>query len=145
MINEFEVYHGSALCRIIHCDRVKSIMQYPSKTNSSYLVNEEIGVYIKYSTKRMTPWNFTFKKEHQDELYEMSQLLDRVFLILVCNKDGIACLSYEELKTILDDVHEEVEWVSVRRRPRQKYRVSGHDGDDILRISDGHFPLKIFS
>jgi len=144
MSKEFEAYHGIALCRIIHCNKVKSIIIYPSKSNSSYILNDDIGIYVKYSTKRMSPWNFTFKREHQDEIFEMKQVLREVFLILVCRDDGIACLRFDELKQILDEVHEDVEWVSVRRRPREKYRVSGHDGKLKFKIADSHFPIRIF-
>jgi len=144
MNKEFELFHGSALCRIIHHEDVNSIKLYSTKSNSSYIVNDNIGLFIKYSAKRMSPWHFTFKKDHQDEIYEMSELLDRVFLVLVCKDDGICCLSYQELKLILDEEHEEVEWVSVARRPRQKYRVGGHDGKLKFKRADNKVPNRLF-
>ena len=79
---EFNFYHGMALCRIVHDDRVKSIKLYPTKSNSSYMINEDIGVFLKYSTKRMTPWRFTFMREHREEICEMCEILKAVFVVL---------------------------------------------------------------
>ena len=99
MIKEFEFFHGLVFARILHgSQRPISIETYPTSSNSSYIVNGNVGLYIKYSSKRMTPWRFSFKKEHQDEMTSMQEKLKDVFLVLVCNDDGIVCLSYDELK-----------------------------------------------
>jgi len=146
MSHEFEFYHGVALCRLIHHDQIESVKLYPSPGNASYIVNGEIGIYIKYSAKRMSPWRFTFKRDHQEEISEMKQLLHHeVYLVLVCGEDGIACLRFDEVKKILDHVHEDIEWVSVSRRPREKYTVCGHDGKLNFKISDSSFPAKLFT
>lgn len=144
---EFNSYHGVALCRIVHDDRVKSIKLYPTPSNSSYMVNEEIGIFIKYSTKRMTPWRFTFKQEHREELEEMSVLLKTVFVVLVCRDDGIACLNYREMGFVLgafDEIKETTQWLAVARKPREKYRISGSHGDLKHKIADSQFPERLF-
>ena len=145
MIREFERYHGLVLSRLLHNSKNQiSIEVYPSKYNSSYIVNENTGLYIKYSKKRLSPWRFSFLKEHQDEIYQMKKLLKNVFIIFVCHNDGIAALSHDELKMILDEEHEEIEWVAIKRRRREKYSVSGHDGKLKFKIGESDFPGKIF-
>jgi hypothetical protein len=109
------------------------------------VIDGDTGLYIKYSAKRMTPWRFSFKKEHQDEIYEMKSLYRQVFLVLVCNDDGIVCLSYEELKQILDDEHDPTEWVSATRHPREMYAVKGSNGSLEFKISAKQFPSKLFT
>jgi hypothetical protein len=106
-------------------------------------VNKEIGVYIKYSTKRMTPWNFTLLKEHQDEIESMKGHLKKVFLLLVCNDDGIVCLSYSELKQILDEQHAPVEWISATRQKHKMYTVKSSNGKLGFKIGINDFPKKI--
>jgi len=146
MIKEFEFYHGLVFARILHSiPRQLSIEPYHSSSNASYVINENIGLYIKYSSKRMTPWRFSFKKEHQDEIYEMKSLYGRVFLVLVCRNDGIVCLSYNELKQILDDEHDPTEWVSATRHPREMYAVKGSNGSLEFKIGGSEFPNKIFA
>lgn len=145
MIKDFEFFHGAALAKIIQSGKkLKSIEEYPSKSNASYVVDGNIGIYIKYSTKRMSPWSFSFAELHQDEILEMKNALSEVYTILVCNHDGFVCLSFTELKVLLDAEHRETEWISVSRSPREKYFVKGADGKLKYKIGNNEFPNKIF-
>jgi len=144
MIKEFEFFHGLVFARIIHAAQgALSIRSFSASSNSSYVINENIGLYIKYSTKRMTPWRFTFKRQHQDEISEIKEQLGSVFLILVCNDDGVVCLSYGELKQILDEQHDSLEWVSATRRPREMYAIKGSNGRLEFKIGANEFPSKL--
>ena len=145
MSHEFEFYHGVVLCRIIHNNPNTTIKLYSEKGNSSYVVNGNIGIFAKYSAKRMSPWQFTFTKKHCDEIFGMMQSLKKVFLILVCKDDGIVCLNSKEIKTLLDNVLNKPQSLSVSRKPRGKYRVnSGRDDKLKYKIADNQFPVKIF-
>ncbi len=100
---------------------------------------------MKYSSKRMSPWGFSFLKSHQDEILEIKKAIGEVFLLLVCHDDGIVALNFDKLKIILDEVHDQVEWIRVSRRPREKYSVSGSDGKLKFKIGGNEFPKKIFN
>lgn len=144
MVREFEFYHGSALTRLIHGHENISIKQYAAATsNASYVVNDRAGLYLKHSTSRLSPWVFTFKKEHQNEVQEMKNSLGEVFVVLICGKDGVACLSYDELRVALDDTHSATEWLKAARRTREKYTISGSDGKLKTKIGENEFPAKI--
>lgn len=146
MIKEFEFFHGLVFARILHgTQRPLSIKPFKSISNSSYVVNDTIGIYIKYSSKRMTPWRFTFRKEHQDEIDLMKYNLKSLFLLLVCNDDGVVCLSYTELKKILDNQHNPIEWISATRHKREMYAVKGSNGELNFKVGQNDFPEKIFS
>ena len=145
MLKEFEFFHGVVFARILHGVNLPvNIKSYPTPDNASYIINDTVGVYIKYSSKRMSPWRFSFQKEHQEEILEMKNKFGEVYTILVCNDDGIVCLSFDELKEVLDAKHDLVEWISVARSPREKYEVKGHDGRLRLKIGNSDFPEKIF-
>lgn len=145
MIKEFEFFHGLVFARILHgTQRPLSIKPFPSTSNASYIVNDTIGIYVKYSGKRMTPWRFSFKKEHQDEIETMKKTFQSVFLLLVCNDDGIVCLSYGELKQILDDQHDPIEWISATRHKGEMYAIKGSDGKLNFKIGANDFPNKLF-
>lgn len=143
MLKEFEFYHGVILSRLVHGSDPVRINTYPTDSNASYVLNSAVGLYIKHSTKRMTPWRFSFQKKHQNEILEMKEKFNEVFLILVCGDDGIVTLGYKELKKILDEQHEEVEWIAVSRRPREKYTVKGSNGKLKYKIGENEFPNKI--
>lgn len=145
MNRDFHFYHGAVLCRVIHSGKTKSIIPYPSNCNASYIINQNIGLYVKYSTKRMSPWRFTFGKEHQSEIEEMAEKLDNMYIVLICHDDGVVCLHYKELKQILDYHYDETEWVSASRRPREKYTIAGKDGKLKGKIGNSDFPLKLFN
>lgn len=145
MLKEFEFFHGVVFARIIHGGNIPiAIKTYPTTSNSSYIINDNVGIYIKYSSKRMSPWRFSFSKEHQDEILEMKKKLKEVFIILICNDDGVVCLSFSELKIILDNQHDEMEWISAARSPREEYQVKGSDGQLKFKIANSDFPAKIF-
>jgi len=146
MIREFEFFHGPVFARILHGTQKQiTIKLYPSASNASYVINEKIGIYIKHSGGRMTPWKFSFRREHQEEIEKMKKDLKEVFLVLVCNDDGIVCLSYAELKEILNDQHDPIEWISATRRKREMYSVKGSDGKLGFKIGPNDFPEKLFN
>ena len=126
-INEYQFFNGVVLNGLVRKGKLLKIDVFPSSGNNAFTINEKVGIYIKYSKKVISPWRFTFLKEHQDEFKIMSELLTS-FLILVCNKDGIVCINSITLKKILDTKHESVEWISAARLKRESYEVKGSDG-----------------
>lgn len=145
MTKEFEQYHGIVFAKLLHgTPEPVCIGFYPSKGNSSYVLGDEkAGLYIKHSTKRTSPWRFTFSKAHQDEILEMQQKFGEVFVALVCRDDGVVILNFQELKSILDHNHGETEWVAVSRGRRTQYSVSGSDGELDFKVSLKSCPDKI--
>ncbi|ASE60504.1 MULTISPECIES: hypothetical protein [Weeksellaceae] len=144
MIKEFEFYHGVVFSKLIHNipDGI-SIKLYSSPSNASYVINDNIGIYIKHSTKRMSPWRFSFQKIHQDEILQMQQQLRNIFVLLVCGKDGVVTLSFKELKTILNNMHSETEWISASRTRNKEYSIKGSDGSLEKKIGKKDFLKKI--
>jgi hypothetical protein len=144
MIKEFQFYHGAIFAKILHGTKQSiSIQSFPTHDNASYVINNKVGIYIKYSTKRLSPWRFSFIKRHQDEIQDLKNKIGNVFLLLVCFDDGIVTLSYKELKKILDKKHEDVEWISASRNKRKMYTVKGSDGKLNFKIGLNDFPNKV--
>lgn len=101
------------------------------------------GLFIKTSQKRRGPWRYNYLKQHQDEIKELKIQHGETFSVFVNGNDGFACVDFNDLKTLLDDVHEEQEWVSVSRKPREGYRISGNDGDRETPLRKNNFPAAI--
>lgn len=143
-----EVYHSfrrgkstSAYYFDIQKDQQKSFKLFRKDEKKIF----KIGLYVKVSRKRVTPWRYTFIKEHQAEIEEMRRETDQVFVLLLAGTDGVAMLAYEELKKLLDEQFEDSEWLSVSRKHNQNYRVDGHDGKRKLTIPMNSFPSDIVS
>lgn len=145
MLSKFLFYHGVALCRLIHCDLANVVKLYPSPSNSSYMINDDTGVFIKHCANRMSPWSFTFSHENRSELSEMTQLLKKVFVVLVCGEDGIVCLSAKEIEVLLDYGRADDQWIRIRRRMRESYTVEGSNGRLAHKIADSSYPEKMFA
>ena len=144
MIGEAERYHGIVLSRIIRHEDSAIIQKYGKLSGSGYIVNG-VCLYIKYSTRRMSPWQFTFLENHQDEIMRMKSSHENVIIALVCGNDGIASLNYSELKEVLDEEHGHAEVVMVHRPPRGKYKINGTDGKMKKTVADNEFPKKMFT
>ena len=68
-IKTYEYYFGSALNRLIdESNKNLEIMSFPSDSNNCFTINKKIGLFIKYTERRNTPWGFQFKKKHQERI-----------------------------------------------------------------------------
>ena len=144
MISEQQQFHGPVFIELAQHStkpiQVESLKGYYE--NTAYAING-VGVFIKHSSKRMSPWRFSFYKSHQDTILELKKIFDDVVVVLVCGKDGICGLDFAELKNVLNDVHEEIEWIKVERRIKTQYAVSGSDGKLSFKITRDNFLKKI--
>lgn len=141
---DFQHYYGTFFIGLLNAfrDETFCFKEFETKSRSSYIVSlqdKSVGVYIKYTKKRTTPWQFTFSKEHQDEIVEMNDKLGEVFLILVCGEDGIVLLTFAEFRSALDEMHEAFENITVNRPKRGRYGVSGHNGKLKHKIQNNDF------
>ena len=143
-LNEYEFFNGVVLNRLIRKGKPIKIDIFPTSGNNSFMINDKVGLFLKYSAKKISSWRFSFTREHQEEMKIMKDLLSDVYLILICGRDGIACIEYEELKIVLDEYFEDVEWVSASRLKREKYSIKGSNGKLDFKIADSDFPKKIF-
>jgi hypothetical protein len=145
MINEFEFYHGVVFARMVHItQRELAVKPFSSSDNAAYVVDGSIGIYIKYSLKRLSPWRFSFQKRHRDKIHEMKENLSEAFVLLVCNDDGVVVLSFDEFKQILNETGGDSEWISAARNQRQMYSIKGSDGRLSFKVGKDEFLGKLF-
>ena len=144
MIKQVELYHGAVLARLVRgrASRGVTIRAYEAG-RSGYILNESIGLYVKYSANRMTPWSFSFSSEHQEEISNLKSGCTAFFVVLVCGEDGIACLSQLEYRALLDDQFESTGWIRASRRAREKYLLTGSEAHRKFRVGDNEFPSKV--
>lgn len=145
MINEFEFFHGAVFSRILHSrPQGTNLKAYSSGDNAAYVLNEKIGLYIKHSSRRLSPWRFTFLPSHQKSFAKLKEKYGHTYLILVCNNDGIVILSFVDLMKVLDDNIKDAEWISVTRGKGKMYAVKGSDGKLEFKVGRNMFQQKLF-
>jgi hypothetical protein len=138
----YTFFHGSALVRLIQENRITSIK---SLSKDTYTINGDTCLFFKHSTKRLSPWSFTFLPSHINHIHKIYKKYDKVFIILICNDDGVCCLNFDEFSRIIfvGDFNK-AKHLSISRTPRQKYTVSGADGRLDYKIGSSDFPKKLF-
>jgi hypothetical protein len=152
-------FHGSAFKELI--DGLASLENQiyynitpTNETRSGYVIEAifknqvstqpiKLGLYIKHSSKRRSPWRYSFKAAHQMEMDLLKNDCDEMFLILVAGNDGIASINYATLKEILDENFDEDEWISLSRKSNQSYRVAGSNGRLKTTLAKNTFPNLI--
>ena len=145
MISEFEFFHGAVLARMLHATHQEiSITPYSESDNAAYVINRGIGIYIKYSTKRMSPWRFSFHKRHHEMIAHMQQDIGSVFIVLVCNEDGAVVLTFDEFSEVAKNGEGPAEWLSAARNRRQMYLVKGPEGRLAFKVGKDDYSTKIF-
>lgn len=146
MNKEFEFYHGVVFSKLVHYQGKfnLSLKLYSDISNACYVINNRVGLYIKHSTKRITPWSFSIQKDHKQEFLQMAEDLKEVFLILVCGDDGIVTLRSGDLWTIINR-GAQTEWISIIRTPRKEYTVKGPNGVLDHKVGKSDFPKIILS
>lgn len=130
MISEFERYHGAAIRElIVVANRPLKIEPYDGMGRmNTYKINDSIGIYIKHSSKRLPPWQFTYLPDNLFEVQRLIERCDSVWLIHVCGQDGVVALSAPEFFGINPRDAGTTSFVRVDRDRNTMYRVNGTGG-----------------
>lgn len=74
-------------------------------SRSSFVVNHDIGIYLKYASKPTRPYGeygFVFHADHLVELAALNKKTEKTFIVLVCvYAKEICCITYSELQTFI--------------------------------------------
>jgi len=102
------MYHGAALIQVAEHPQftaINALKNQGAVVPVAYKINDEIALYLKYSSKP-TPaykeYSFTFHSEHLADLKQIRAANNKTFIALVCIKDReICCISYEQLASLV--------------------------------------------
>jgi hypothetical protein len=121
-IRKQEFYEGAALYLLARTGGVKGI-EYEAPF---FLINDELFLYLKYSTKGRSPWGFTFMPEEQRLLQKRISRHD-IIIGLICGNDGVAALPYDGFQSIAGP-KTSAQHISCYRNHGEHYEISGPDG-----------------
>jgi hypothetical protein len=138
MFDDYEFYQGVVLRNLI-VNADFSVMVRPFVREgriSAFVINSRIGVFMKHSTKRMSPWRFTFGLDQVSDLLDLEAKYFDSFVVFICGSDGLVTLdaALHEIFTF-DDV--EKAWIAIERKPRSQYSVRGNRTELPNKISNG--------
>jgi hypothetical protein len=137
MIKKHEFYHGVALISLLDDKRCQSV----NKFESGYLVNNQILFFLKYTTKKRSPWQFIFNLDEIEKLSQCSAMCEKMYLAFVCGGDGICVVDWKESKNFFD---EKTRWISVKRGFNKWFSVKGSKGEFKSKVPLRGWPATLF-
>ena len=121
-IKKQEFYEGAALHILAREGQIQSLRYQPPL----FHLNERIWVLLKYSTRKRSPWGFTFMTSEHDLLSKIAPRAQAV-VALVCGSDGVAAFRYDELAAIAPEAYAAAH-VACYRNLGQHYEIWGPQG-----------------
>jgi hypothetical protein len=142
MIPEYKLYHGAVLAELIdEFPGSVTIEEWPEKGRiSSYVLNGRVGLHVKHSSSRMRPWMFTVTPANFEDLEQLRQRCDQLFVVLICWLDGMVCINDTEFQAIISEQPGRT-WLRAERKRRELYTVSGAQGELQGRRANGITPI----
>lgn len=137
MISDQEFLQGAAFCKLISYGYRIMITHMASIHTSMYLIetnSSKSGVLFKLSKKPKSAWSFTLSSKEQIALNALSSKYPCIslFIAFICHRDGICCISQEQLWNLLNKESSMVNYhISVSRHLNGSYRVSGSSGQQM--------------
>jgi hypothetical protein len=143
MSDEYEFYQGLVLRQLIAESEISVIVRPFLREGriNAFVFNGKVGVFIKHSAKRMSPWRFTFNIDQAADLLDLETRLIRSFTVFVCGDDGLVTLSMASLHEIVSFQDSEHAWVRIDRKPRSQYSVSGNRAELSHKVPTGTSPI----
>ncbi len=131
MTSDYKLYQGAVFAELLdEVDKPLSIRAVREEGRlGAYIIDDRVGLFIKHSAVRMSPWQFTFSKANALVLMELRTRAPKVFVVFVCWLDGMMCASLDELTETLGAGVSDQAWVRVERRRNKWYSVSGGAGN----------------
>jgi hypothetical protein len=145
MIADYKLYHGAVLADIVDRANIPITIEETEEQGRllNYKLNGRVGLQIKFTTKRMRPWSFSFTERHVSDLGNMDATLDAAFLVLVCGSDGIVAIRATDVLASLKGISVGQSWLRLERRKREHYRVHGPLGELPQRYSTNTSPIVL--
>jgi hypothetical protein len=121
-IKKQEFYEGAALHLLARTSSITSI-RYETPF---FLLNNQLLVLLKYSTRVRSPWGFTFTPDEQVLLQDRSSGLNTV-IGLICGADGVAAFTFDACLSVAAPRKTAVH-IACYRHHGEHYEVNGPDG-----------------
>lgn len=121
-IKKQEFYEGAALHLLARTGGIMSI-QYEAPF---FVLNNQLLVHLKYSTRGRSPWGFTFTMDEQMILQKRASE-SKIVIGLICGADGVAAFTYDVYQRVAAPRKSTIH-IACYRQHGEHYEVNGPDG-----------------
>src|SRR4051812_30352384 len=116
MISDVDMYHGVVLRQLVLSSGGSSqigVADLVGRVDTFHI--DKTAFQIKHSTKRLSPWQFTYAVAQLDELSALRRTYVQVWAFFVCGRDGVVALSFDELESLVKIGDGGTGWLRVSR------------------------------
>jgi hypothetical protein len=152
MINDQEFLHGAAFLRLINYGNRITIIHASAIHPSLYILetdDSKSAVLFKVSKKPKSAWSFTLSSQEESALDTLQTKYRSIsiFIALICHKDGVCCITKEQLWSVLNrNAGVSGQHISVSRQPHGSYHVNGPDRQPIDQtVPQNNWPRIVFA
>lgn len=121
-IKKQEFYEGAALHLLARTGAITSI-QYDAPF---FVINDQLLVHLKYSTRGRSPWGFTFTTDEQRILRSKASE-SKIVIGFICGADGVAAIAYDAYLSVASPRESSIH-IACYRQHGEHYEVKGPDG-----------------
>lgn len=130
MKSVFLRHHGAFLAGLIDKTTLPiSIRRIEIEENHFYELNSSIGLYVTYSTKRLSPWTVTFTQDHVKAIFDKMKIYEDFFLVIVCEFNFSAVINRNEISDLLSPSRIQASSITIRTGHDKSLAISGSEGD----------------
>ena len=142
MIPDIDRYHGIVLRQLVVASKRPLVIQLADNSGrvDCYRVGD-VAIQIKHSSKRLSPWQFTFSAEQMSELASLAETHRNAWSLLVCGPDGVLALSLGQLRRAVGQLTEGTASIRVHRARNSMFRVSASSEELSMAFPRGVEPL----
>lgn len=142
MFDAYELYQGVALRELVALAASPVLISPFRRVGrvTAFIIDERIGMLVKHSTKRLSPWQFTFHAEHAKDLRSLEKAYSS-YVTFVCGFDGLVTIDVKMLRQIVSFDNTEQAWVRIDRKPRSLYGLVGNRSELPYKIPRGMQPI----
>ena len=139
MSDEYEFYQGLVLRHLVVNSELSLFLRPFVREGriNAFAINGRVGIFMKHSAKRLSPWRFTFTIEQAADLLDLESKLPESFAVFVCGDDGLVTIDIANLHGIVSFQETEHAWVRIERSPRSQYAVAGNRAQLPYKVANG--------
>ncbi|KKE80045.1 hypothetical protein NSA56_10135 [Oceanobacillus caeni] len=138
-----DLYHGAVLSQISEHPSFHALKKVDSEYGH-YLVNQDTRLFVKYLTKKSSPWNFKFSVSEMQSIQHVMKKTNNVFLCLVCGQETICALNKNELRNLINLNSAETQYIIVEVPTGGSMHVKGTTRTLERTLRHNSFPGKLF-
>ncbi len=141
-VQEQDIFHGPGLVQIVQHESFKALNRGSAKYGH-YLINTNRHVFAKYSSRKRSPWQFTFQLEDLASI-ESASSKGPTYVMLACGHETVCALTLDELREVVD-LDASVQQTIIVDVPRGgSCHVKGSLGKMKKTVPHNAFPRKLF-